>query len=74
MTVYCCVRCRQLLTHRRQVERLEFLDGHWYGCSHCGREVCSNCGIELGRRCDRCGGKLEHDRKFPLLLIPDGDW
>jgi hypothetical protein len=74
VTVYACPRCRKALSFRGRDEAISGVDGHWYACSHCGRELCSECGVQRGRRCDRCEGTFEYDRLFPWLIIADGDW
>lgn len=63
-----------MLSFQRRAHPSDAVDGHWYGCSYCGRNLCTDCGIAVGRRCDRCGATLEKDRFFPSRVIADGDW
>lgn len=72
--VHSCPRCRVLLSFRQQAEVAGTIDGHWYGCAACGRNLCSACGVALGRTCDECSGLLHPNRFFPMVIRARGAW
>lgn len=73
MTVYCCPRCRVMLTFRPPEARDRSLcfphSDDYRGCNVCGIHFCESCGSDLGGLCPECGGQLYANRSFPATGV-----